>query len=141
MSNTTKPIGRLTIPVRSIRRPVRLSARPVDIMTAPPPRQLPALPDSIRGRIAIEVRAELDLMTARLPKFAPVAVPESGLCHKPIAETFQGHVLEYWCIKTPGHDGGCSPEKPTQAAAEVLELLPLDHHDAHGCLDAPEVAP
>lgn len=133
-------IGRL-LPVR--RRTHRLApVQPVNLMTTPPRRGPLRLHPAVRARIAVEVRAEVDGMVARLAPFEPVTVPESGLCHQLIRETFQGHLLERWCVQDPGHDGPCNPdEPPTVAVTEVLHLLPLDHHDSHGCLDAPEVAP
>ena len=132
--------GQRWIPVRTIHRnPTRLTARPTDVMTAPPTRAPTRLHPNVIARIGIEVRAELDAMTARLPRFAPVVVPESGLCHKPIRETFQGHSIEYWCVQDPEHLGDCAPH--TTAHAEILHTLPLDHHDAHGCLDAPTDEP
>jgi hypothetical protein len=124
------------IPVKTVRRPTKL-------WTSPPPAthevRVPVLTNGTR--IAIEVRAEIDQICSRLPKFGPVVVPESGLCHKPIHESFQGHTLDYWCVQAPGHEGSCAPEQVTRATAEVLKVLPLDHHDAHGCLDAPTVTP
>jgi hypothetical protein len=92
-----------------------------------------------RTRIAIEARAEIDQICSRFPAFGPIEVPPSGLCHKPIHESFQGHTLDYWCVQDPGHLGQCAQN--TTAIAEVLTVLPLeldlDHLDSHGCLDAP----
>jgi len=130
-------IGRL-LPAR--RRHRLAPIQPANLMTKPPTRGPLRLHPAVRARIDVEVRAEVDNMIARLKPFGPLDVPASGLCHTLIRETFQGHQLEWWCVQDPGHDGPCNPARSV-AVAEVLHLLPLDHADAHGCLDAPEVAP
>lgn len=117
----------LDVPVRTVRRP-----RFNEPWTAP----IYLVPRHIAERIAIEVRSEIDVMASKW-KPAPVEVPPSGLCHKPISESFQGHVLEYWCIRAPGHAGNCSPKQGQLTAAPTPDELPLDHADAWGCLDAP----
>lgn len=115
------------IPVRTIRRP----------QWRPPTSDYLPVPRRTLDRIAVEVRAEIDVMVSQLPPFGPVVVPDSGLCHGLIREQFQGHEIEYFCVKDKGHDGDCSDDKPIEAIAEVLEVLPLDHAGAWGCLDAP----
>jgi hypothetical protein len=124
------------IPVRTIRRPKFVPQAPAGYL--PVPRRT-------YERIAVEVRAEIDVMVSQLPPFPPIEVPESGLCHGTIRETFQGHEIEYFCVQDKGHDGECCPSggAPIEAVAEVLEVLPLDvvldldHAGAWGCLDAP----
>lgn len=116
------------IPVRTIRRP----------KFRPPSHQLlPRVGPRTYERIAVEVRAEIDVMVSQLAPFPPIEVPDSGLCHGPIRETFQGHEIQYFCVKDKGHQGDCADDKPIEAVAEVLQVLPLDHAGAWGCLDAP----
>lgn len=130
-------VNQTMIPVRTIRRP---KFRP------PQHLLMPMVAPRTAERIAVEVRAEIDVMVSQLPKFGPVEVPDSGLCHGPIRETFQGFEIEYFCVQDKGHKGKCSlVEEPVEAVAEVLEVVPLDvpadvpldHHGAWGCLDAP----
>ena len=123
------------IPVKTIRRPKR------PVWTAP---ESPAIPtQKTADRIALEVRAELDVMVSHLDLPAgPVEVPDSGLCHKPIRESFQGYELEWFCVRRPGHADPCSPgSDDTAAAADDVDSIDdtgsIDHLDAWGCLDAP----
>lgn len=118
--------NRKLLPVKTIRRPKAA------VWTEPPPL---VPPPRVAQRIALECRAELDAMVARLHlPSGPVELPDSGLCRRPLSTTFQGHLLEYFCVRLAGHAGSCSPESDDPPAALVETL---DHLDAWGCLDAP----
>jgi hypothetical protein len=128
----------LTIPVRTVRRPVSRQAGAYSPWTEPTP-----IRPAAAQRIAMEVHAEIEVMCSKFPKPTPIVVPSSGLCHKPIEETFQGHLLQYWCVRSPGHAGTCSGKRGMLLAAAPDEVpvhevpLDVDHQDAWGCLDAP----
>jgi hypothetical protein len=135
--------NRSLIPVKTVRRPKAA------VWVAPSPARIPT--QKTADRIALEVQAELDVMVSQLKLPAgPIEVPNSGLCHKTIRESFQGYELEWFCVRRPGHADPCSPGSDDLAAAEdtagisagisgELDHPPtlLDHQDAWGCLDAP----
>jgi len=131
----------LTIPVKNVRRPTQVrqahayARQPGNPWTEP----IPIRPAAAQ-RIAMEVHAEIEVMCSRFPKPAPIVVPSSGLCHKPIEETFQGHLLQYWCVRAPGHAGVCSGKRGQLLPAAPVDQVPLDHQEAWGCLDAPVTA-
>ncbi|HTF52199.1 MAG TPA: hypothetical protein VK735_32550 [Pseudonocardia sp.] len=144
---------RLTIPVKTVRRPTgqirqaHAYAHPAGTgWTEPTPTRAPGPTQTTAAqrsamRIAMEVHAEIEVMCSRFPKPAPIVVPASGLCHKPIEETFQGHLLQYWCVRAPGHAGNCSGKRAQLLAAAPEDVqLDVDHQDAWGCLDAPVTA-
>jgi len=125
----------LPIPVRSIRRPRRALE---SVWTAPPSPAKPPVP-STDERIALEVRAELDVMVSQMKMpTGPVELPDSGLCHGAIRESFQGFEIEYFCVRRAGHAEPCSPGSDDSPAAPD-DLSELDHQGAWGCLDAPVV--
>jgi len=131
----------LTIPVKTVRRPnsrVRQAHAYQRPAGNPWTEPIPIRPVAAQ-RIAMEVHAEIEVMCSRFPKPTPIVVPSSGLCHKPITESFQGHLLEYWCVRAPGHAGNCSGKRAQLLPAPV-EDVPLDHQEAWGCLDAPVTA-
>jgi len=135
--------NRSLIPVKTVRRPKAA------VWVAPSPARIPT--QKTADRIALEVQAELDVMVSQLKLPAgPIEVPNSGLCHKTIRESFQGYELEWFCVRRPGHADPCSPGSDDLAAAEedvpadvpgdVPAIVPvdtIDHLDAWGCLDAP----
>lgn len=86
--------------------------------------------------IALEVRAEVESTIHRIERehgrwawTGELTVPDSGLCHHPVVETFDGIRLEYRCAQPAGHT--TDHDGPAPVVAEPAEDL------AHGCLDAP----
>jgi hypothetical protein len=93
-------------------------------------------PPASRRDIATEVRAEVESTIRRIERdhgrwawTGELTVPDSGLCHHPIVEQFDGIRLEYFCTQPAGHS--TDHDGPSPAVVEPAEDL------AHGCLDAP----
>jgi hypothetical protein len=91
-----------------------------------------------RRDIATEVRAEVESTIRRIERdhgrwawTGELTVPDSGLCHHPIVETFDGLRLEYFCTQPAGHT--TDHDGPSLVDPEPEPEVDL----AHGCLDAP----
>jgi len=69
-----------------------------------------------RQRTADMIKAEIDGAIARIKTEhgrwgweGEVELPDSGLCHGPIVEEFDGIRLEYFCTQPTGHAEPCGP--------------------------------
>jgi hypothetical protein len=93
-------------------------------------------PPVTRRDLATEVRAEIESTIRRIERdhgrwawTGELTVPDSGLCHHPVVEMFDGIRLEYLCAQPAGHTTDHDGPLPVDAEPEP-DL-------SHGCLDAP----
>lgn len=98
-------------------------------------------PPVTRRDLATEVRAEVEATIRSIERThgrwawtGDLVVPDSGLCHHPVVEQFDGIRLEYFCAQPAGHTTDHDGPAPVVVAAPEPEPEP---ELAHGCLDAP----